>query len=180
MTGPRPNPLEQVESDNDGISEAEVEAHHADIQRDMLNGNGAKHFERELDTLLATSPSSADGGGMTTAERERIEREEAYLLAELAKHVSVHLREEQMVCHKAQKDGFGEGYRIGVTEKGTGRVWEFDLSYDAALMAAGQDEHAGFQRLVRVVVEKAVNERRAFFARVEALTQEIRGPQTSN
>jgi hypothetical protein len=168
VTGPKPNPLEQVESDNDGMSEAEVEARHADIQRDMRNGHGAKHFERELDTLLATSPSSADGGGMTTAEQEKIEREEAYLLAELAKHVSVQLREEQMFCHKAQKDGFGEGYRIGVTEKGTGRVWEFDLSYDAALMSAGQDEHAGFQRLVRTVVEMAVNERRAFFARVDA------------
>ena len=181
MIAPKVNPAEQVESDNDGMSEAEVEAHHADIQRDMRNGNGAKHFERELDTLLASSPSqSHEEETLSTAEQERITREEEELLRELAKHVSVHLRAEQMVCHKAIRDGMGEGYIVGVTEKGTGRVWEFEVSYDAALAAAGQDERASFTKLVHMVVERAIQERRAHFARVDALTQEIRGSQTSN
>lgn len=174
IIAPKPNPLEQVESDNDGVSEAEVQARHADIQRDWRNGNAAKHFERELDSIFS-SPSTPDGGGFSTVEQERIEREETYLLQELAKHVSVHLRAQHMECHKAQRDGTGAGYTIGVREKGTGRVWEFAVSYDMALAAAGQDERAGFEKLVCMVTEMAIAERTKFFSRVAGLTAEIRG-----
>jgi len=174
IVAPKPNPLEQVESDNDGVSEAEVQARHADVQRDWRNGNAAKHFEPELDALFS-SPSRSDGGGFSTAEQARIEREETYLLQELAKHVSVHLRAQHMECFKAQRDGMGGGYVVGVRERGTGRVWEFAVTYDMALAAAGQDERAGFEKLVSMVTEMAIGERAKFFSRVAGLTAEIRG-----
>lgn len=166
IIAPKPNPLEQVESDNDGMSEAEVAAKHAEVERDWRNGNAEKHFERELDTLLATSPSSAGEGGFSAAEAEQVIREEEQLLTELQKHVSVHLRSQQMVCVAAIRDGMGTGYTIKVQEKGTGRVWEFAVGHDQAYVVMAADERQSFTRLVNMVVEMAIETRRAYFERV--------------
>lgn len=168
LIAPKPNPLEQVESDNDGVSEAEVAAKHAEVERDWRNGNAEKHFERELDSILATSPSSADGEGFSTAEAEKIRREEEELLTELQKHVSVHLRSQQMACVAAQRDGMGTGYTVKVQEKGTGRVWEFGVGYDQAHVVMATDERRSFTALVNMVVEMALETRRAYFERVAA------------
>lgn len=175
IVAPKPNPLEQVESDNDGMSEAEVAAKHAEIQKDWRNGNAAKHFERELDSILATSPSSADGGGEFTGDTEALAREEEELLRALAAQMNEQLRGHYLEVAAARRDGLGQGYHLIVREKGTGRTWEFDVSYDRALAVAGQDERSAFTNLVGACVTQALETRRAFFARVNANVAIIQG-----
>jgi hypothetical protein len=171
IIAPKPDPLELVETDSGGMSEAELVARHAEIQHDWRNGNAERHFVDVLDELHS---KPGGGSGPTEAETDRIIRETNILLEAARNHLIDMLRPRGLTCVLAIRHIFEpEGYLFRVSD-GKSHHWDIIIPYEDAIAASGQDERNGFTKLVHFVADKAIETRDQFFARVNALTTEIR------
>jgi hypothetical protein len=79
------------------------------------------------------------------------------------------LRSQQLTITKAILNGEGTGWHFE-TSDGMGHRWELEVSYDTALQIAGQDESRAVAALIDAVVTRAIEARRLFFERVQAVT----------
>jgi hypothetical protein len=165
----KPNPDDKIEAEGGGQSVAELDAKHKEIWEDIRGGFGAqKHFARELD-WMTSSPSMSQAGAPTQAEADDAVRLELLLLECVRSHAAEHLRSQQLLLTKAMLNGEGTGWYFEVSD-GMGHRWELQVSYDSALEIAGQDESRAVAALIDCVVTRAIEARRLFFERVQAVT----------
>jgi hypothetical protein len=165
----KPNPDESREAEGGGQSVAELDAKHKEIWQDIRAGFGArKHFARELD-WMTSSPSMSQAGAPTQAEADEVVRQEMQLLECVRSHAAEHLRGQQLTITQAMLNGEGTGWFFE-TSDGMGHRWELQVSYDTALQVAGQDESRAVAALIDAVVTRAIEARRLFFERVQAVT----------
>lgn len=155
MTAPKPSPF----------SPAEEDALAVEIQQDIDAGVGEKHFQEIFDSVSASAGSAAVD--MDPATRDRLKRFES----EFAHGLNDRLRgnEHGFICLAVNQDGHGTGFVCKFRDKG-GRPFTAECSYDDGFEAAAKYGKESMGRgMMAVVIERLVEARKKYFARMEKL-----------
>jgi hypothetical protein len=141
------------------LDPAELAEVQADVARDMRNGDGAKHFERELDELHSLQGSAHVDE--TPQVREELER----FCRSFRDGLQDQVRSQGFRCLFVMPDGKGEGFHLQFQDK-VGRRFEVEYSFDEGMLAAARSGEFMGRDMMREVIEKLLAARDRYFARM--------------
>ena len=133
----------------------------ADVNRDLASGNGAKHFERELDEL-----HSLQSGNTHVAETHKIHEELQRFCLAFRAGLADQVRSQGFKCQFVMPDGKGEGFHIQFVDL-YGRQFDVTYSFDEGLQAAAQHGEFMGRSMMSDVIDKLLAARERYFARMQ-------------
>lgn len=126
--------MNSLTDDPDDMDPAEVEAKSAEINKDMANGNGVKHFEDVFDSLHSNPSQQHDVENAEETSEERDRKERAF--QELARAFKARLRmmlntgdSEGMTVDQVRRNIGGRGFLVYARDR-VGREFEFACDFD--------------------------------------------------
>lgn len=132
----------------------------AEVNRDLAEGQGGKHFEAELDALHSTGAQThvPDPG-----VADRLNR----FCHQFRHALNDQLKPQGLRCRFVIPDGRGEGFAMAFVDS-HGRPFEVEYSFDEGMAAATKagDENMGREMLDQVC-RKVLNARAVYFARMQ-------------
>lgn len=141
------------------VDPAEVDRLSAEVNKDIAEGNGGKHFQRELDELHSTQ-------GNATAPDPDVARRLHRFCLDFRAGLDEQLRPAGLRCRYVMPDGYGEGFAIRFVDR-EGRLFDVDYSFDEGMAAAvAGDETTVGRRWMDEVAKKVMNARAFYFARM--------------
>lgn len=157
-----------IDDDSDGKAEADAVA--KEVNDAIRSGDSlriSKYFEDILDELH-TQPGSSfwSSPGATTAEAERLEREDLQFRGALAIKVTEALQGDRIKVTRITETEGRDGYRIEARDR-QGRSYETTLTFGDALQAgACYGAHGIVDRMTGWIVEGIRGERDRYFRRM--------------
>lgn len=137
----------------------EVEALHAEVQRDLAAGEGDKHFEDVIDVLHSTQGNASVEE--TAEQREDFERFARALRAGLREQ----LAPQGLWCQRVIEDGKGTGMHITFRDR-QNRRFDVEYGWDDGLHAYARHGDNGGRAVMHEICEKVLAAREHYFARM--------------
>lgn len=147
----------------ENLSDEELDANAEQVQKDLANGSGAKHFEDLLDDINS-SESRARGTNEPDAEARFDADKYAHdVRRQLKRDVNEHTISHGMrVTRVIEESG---GYMV-LLQDAQGREFGAELSFSEANAPAELDGRAVYKLMVETVVERALAARKEYFDRM--------------
>lgn len=132
----------------------------AEVNRDIRDGNGAKHFEREIDDLHSIGARTRVENPDTPAELRRFCRD-------FRDALNSQLSGAGLFCQAMRPDGRGDGFALTFVDR-QGRPFHVEYSFDEGIAAAVRvgDENMG-REMIGEVAAKVIAARERYFARMQ-------------
>ena len=161
--------MNSLTDDPDDMDPAEVEAKSAEINKDMANGNGVKHFEDVFDSLHS-NPSqqhNVEDAEETSEERDRKER----AFQELARAFKARLRmmlntgdSEGMTVDQVRRNIGGRGFLVYARDR-VGRQYEAAVDLDTMGVQLALDPQRAFSVACELLAKEIREARRKYYLR---------------
>lgn len=139
----------------------------AEVNRDMAEGRGAKHFEDVLDELHSTQPQAKNAPDAEERDNER--RAAAEIARQLKRDASEALLSQGLRVWNVIEVP-GDGFRANIKDR-VGREYEalidaraLDSMMEQSIAAGGRD---AYKRLVDLLVQEALSARAKYFDRMQ-------------
>jgi hypothetical protein len=134
---------------------AELDEISAQVNKDIREGNGARHFERELDELHSLYQRSQTVDPNSETELRRF-------CGTLRHELDQRVR-PRFCCRMVIPDGEGEGFHIQFLDK-AGRTFDVAYLFDEAPVI-GHEEFV--RRVMDEIIQKLFAARERYFARMQ-------------
>lgn len=145
-----------MKADDPELEPVETDILSAEVNKDIAEGNGAKHFERELDEIHSQQGSAHAPDPDVAARLHRF-------CLELRKGLTDTLRGTGLRCGYVMPDGRGEGFSIRFFDT-AGRLFDVEYAFDDAMRL----ETEGMGRaMMDEIARRVLNARAAYFVRMQ-------------
>jgi hypothetical protein len=141
------------------FSPDEVDALHAEVQRDIAAGDGDKHFEDVIDALHSRQGDASVEE--TAQQREDFERFARALRSGLREQ----LAPQGLWCQRVIEDGKGTGLHITFRDR-QNRRFDVEYGWDDGLHAYAKHGESGGRAVMHEICEKVLAARETYFARM--------------
>jgi hypothetical protein len=142
----------------------EEDAIAAQVNRDMAEGNAAKHFEDVLDELHSTQHQETNAP--TADEREQMRRDELALLRQLKRDASEQLLGQGMRVSMIYHSATGGDYEAQITDA-VGRVYIAHISYAESIPRDAHNAEELYRGMVDLLVQRSLAARAKYFDRMK-------------
>lgn len=143
------------------LDPTEVDALHAEVERDMRNGNGAKHFEDVLDELHSKQ------GNSRVAETPSVHEQLRRFCNDLRAGLDEQVRGQGFRCKFVIPDGKGEGFHVQFFDTYR-RPFDVSYSFEEGMQAATKSGAAFMGReIMSEIIDKLLAARARYFARMQ-------------
>lgn len=145
------------------LEPAEEDALAAQVNKDIAEGKGHRHFEDVFDELHSTqkpATNEPDAG-----DRDEMETFERAIMWQLKRDVTSALLNHGMRCVRVADDRAAKGYRAELTDR-EGRSFEAVVTFNEANLPPDVDGRAVFKLMVDSLVERALGARAHYFERM--------------
>jgi hypothetical protein len=130
-----------------------------EVAKDLAEGNGGKHFEREIDELHSIQRNTATPDPDVAARLHRF-------CLQFRAGLNDQLRPAGLHCVYVLPDGRGEGFAIRFVDKER-RIFDVEYSFDEGMAAAARTAETDVGReWLHEVARKVTNARAVYFARM--------------
>jgi hypothetical protein len=140
------------------IDPKELDEIHADIQRDISNGKGDRHFQDVLDELHSIPTTSAQESADERAELQRF-------YGQLRTALDDQIRSQGFRCRLVQSDGEGTGFVAHFLDSSR-RPFDVSYTFDQGLRAAAQGRDNMGRAVITEILDKLLEARAKYFQRM--------------